>query len=396
MDFFRNLTRLGRRRRQRGTPEAGPEASRAPSEESPVRVRYPLYDPRQVVPQGEEPPDFSAHEAKARPSRGRGVAFRVQATGLSSIPDEVPRGEAIFLPHSGLTFEEESDASLEDRLYLMEFVGDCSPVSSPSPSECSVAAAPPPLAAQMLRRAERPAPHPQREVQPLRSPRQQEVASAKEEMLLKRAEDSAPAKTAPSPRESKVSEAAKPTPSIQLREAEKTPREEVVERDSAFSPQPQEPAAAVVPVQEPRAASSSESEGERAVSATSSSPSNRSRDSEASAVEDLPTAPHTPRDLPLVQPRAKRVSPSKERDAAAGPPRILLIQPHVSPHPATIRMQREGRRTKVRWSQLQRAIELYAAQDCLRIQKGFRIQPHDTDACDMCQFGDFTDSPLLW
>ncbi|OEH74845.1 hypothetical protein cyc_08106 [Cyclospora cayetanensis] len=98
--------------------------------------------------------------------------------------------------------------------------------------------------------------------------------------------------------------------------------------------------------------------------------------------ESSPPPPETP----------AAVLPSQAQPSVAPPP-SASPPPHIQPHPATIRMQREGRRTKLRCKQLQLAIDMYAARGGIDL---FKVPSHDTENCEPCRFSDFTDTPLLW
>ncbi|KAL8275177.1 hypothetical protein Esti_000927 [Eimeria stiedai] len=333
-------------------------------------VVYPLFDPRRVSPRGSVVPLLDWHESLTKQ--------------LTSIPGELLSAELITLPRSRSSSEAlepsarlpEPEEEEEEEMPLRPADGDQSPLSGVSME----------AAFELLTR------------KPSRAPsfvNQQQQEEQQQQPVLVKPRPASPQQAVSPPKKTETQVVVQPKP----RETQEPPVEP--QRVKAPSRRQSPPPAAPKPSPEPAAASepiaplplppklksrsssrsSRGSSGEVASSRSCLPSIDESSKSEASLdIEDMPTAPTTPR-LP-----SRALQRSKQ-------PRLLLLQPHTKPHPATTRMQREGRRCLLRCAQLQAAIDIYAARGGL---KAFRVQPHDLEECLTCNYADFTDAPLLW
>lgn len=356
-------------KRKKGKPAKGQSPDAGAGENLPVTV-YPLYDPRRIVPDGPEPPYLS--QGASRGASGKEQSFSRQ---LTNIPWEIGSKEQVYVPHSDSEDSQQQQQLAEVDgeefldLPLDALPGDFSPLSASS-MEMSLASS------GILKEQQQ----------------QQEVR--RRDVPVERRESRPLLEEPPLAAPSAASSAAEPPATFAAAAPAASPSPVAPDADAPASVPP---AAAESPLSLPRpprrvpSSSSPSASSSRPTpkpsSSSRSSHSSKSRSPSASEkayrdtvdIESLPTAPTTPRALQQLQ-RSKQ-------------PRLLLLQPYVIPHPATVRMQREGRRICLRCKQLQMAIDLYAASGGLQ---AFRVKPHDATNCDPCRFGDFSDAPLLW
>ncbi|KAL8434282.1 hypothetical protein ACSSS7_003273 [Eimeria intestinalis] len=375
-----------KKRKPPEVPTAAPQDHGGPSDQDDAAkqvVVYPLFDPRHVSPRGSVVPLLEQRESLARQ--------------LTSIPPEMTSGELITLPRSSSTSEASEllaplpeAAEEEEEMPLMPLHGDQSPLSCAS-MEAAFA---------LLTRK------PSRAPSLIQQQPQQQQKQEEQEEQPQQDEEPVVVPRPPSPQQPVSPPPKPPSPKPQPKQ-QPPPEPQRVQTPPPRSPPPAPPKPSPVPAASElitplppppkmtspissRSSSSKRSSSSRsskrsreeAVSSPSSLPSiEETSKSETSVdIEDLPTAPATPRMPSRVLQRSKQ-------------PRLLLLQPHTKPHPATTRMQRAGRRCLLRCAQLQAAIDLYAASGGL---KAFKIQPHDTEECRTCNYADFTDAPLLW
>ncbi|KAL8447140.1 hypothetical protein Emag_004406 [Eimeria magna] len=386
--------------------EGGPSRSKSGEDEAAENVVfYPLFDPRHVTPRGSLVPLLEQREPLLKQ--------------LTSIPAEMKSGELITLPRSKSSSEaSEPSAQVpelveeEEEMPLAPLKGDQSPLSGVSmEAALAMLTRKPSRAPSLLQQEQQQEPPVQQQQQeePPVQQQQQEEPPVQQQQPVVAPRPASPQRPVPPPKKTepelvpppKPQEKKQPPPEPQR---VRTPPPRSPPKAAPKHPPAPAPAEILTPLPLPpkmktpssssrsssSRSSSSRSSSRRssktssveAVSSRSSLPSvNESSKSEASLdIEDMPTAPTTPRMPSRVLQHSKQ-------------PRLLLLQPYTKPHPATTRMQRQGRRCLLRCAQLQAAIDFYAATGGL---KAFRVQPHDTEQCQTCNYADFTDAPLLW
>ncbi|XP_026190894.1 uncharacterized protein LOC34623919 [Cyclospora cayetanensis] len=374
MGLFSCLKGKNKRRSKQKPSDRSEE--RPPTEEGDdVIVLYPLYDPRRLVAKGEEPRllDQTERNGGGLSEPGNGLKGHSLSKQLTEIPIEMRSGEGVLVPHSEtdqmedelLEDQDIADASSDSPLEIPR--GDESPLSASSMENALAALGAPfksPAPPSARRRQDTTASRlpPPDETPPAAPPRQIPPVHGKEEQT--------PCPATAQPTRAESSPPPPETPAAVL--------------PSQAQPSVAPPPSASPPVGTPREPLSSPTYSRASSSRNSSRSSSSSRSSRRKGrkvydIETVPTAPTTPRNMRVLE--------------CSKQPRLLLLQPHIQPHPATIRMQREGRRTKLRCKQLQLAIDMYAARGGIDL---FKVPSHDTENCEPCRFSDFTDTPLLW
>ncbi|KAL8445225.1 hypothetical protein Emed_005783 [Eimeria media] len=314
--------------------EGGPSRSGSGEDEAAQKVViYPLFDPRHVTPRGSGVPLLEQRESLTKQ--------------LTSIPTEMPSGELITLPRSKSSSEDSEPsaqvpelAEEEEEMPLMPLDGDQSPLSGMS-MEAALAA--------LTRKLSRAPSLPQQQQE-----QEQPVKQQQEPVVAPR--PASPQRPVTPPRRTETVVEPPPKP---REKKQSSPEPQRVRTPPLRSPPPTPPKPSPTPVvpetiaplplppkvkssssssrssssRSSRRSRSSKRSSSEAVSSRSSLPSiDESSKSETSLdIEDMPTAPTTPRMPSRVLQHSKQ-------------PRLLLLQPHIKPHPATTRMQREGRR----------------------------------------------------